>query len=121
MRVLVVEDDSLLRTLWIEVFSAAGHDVAGAATVAEARLRLLARAWDVVVLDLHLGSESGLSVAMLATYGNPDCRVIMITGSTLFARGEIFEMAPTVATVLRKPVAIHELLAVSEHMPAAAG
>jgi DNA-binding response OmpR family regulator len=121
VRVLVVEDESFLRNLWIEVFSAAGHDVVGAATVEDARTRLLARGWDVVVLDLHLGSESGLAVAMLATYGNPDCRVIMITGSTLFARGEIFEMAPTVATVLRKPVPIEELLAVSEHIPASVG
>ena len=121
MRVLVVEDDTLLRELWIEVFGSAGHDVAGAATVADARVRLLSRSWDVVVLDLHLGSESGLAVAMLATYGNPDCRVIMITGSTLFARGEIFAMAPTVSTVLRKPVPVDELLAVSEHVPAASG
>jgi hypothetical protein len=40
----------------------------------------------------------------------------MITGSSLFARGEIFAMAPAVATVLRKPVPIEELLAVSEHL-----
>ena len=116
MRVLVVEDDAVLRELWIEVFSSAGHEVAGVSNVADARVRLLARSWDVVVLDLHLGSDSGLSLAMLATYSNPDARVIMITGSSLFARGEIFEMAPAVATVLRKPVPIEELLAVSEHL-----
>ena len=121
MRVRVVEDDPLLRELWIEVFGSAGHDAAGAATAADARIRLLSRSWDVVVLDLHLGSESGLAVAALATFGNPDCRVIGITGSTLFARGEIFEMAPTVSTVLRRPVPIDELLAVSEQVPAAWG
>jgi DNA-binding NtrC family response regulator len=116
VRVLVVEDDAVLRELWIEVFTGAGHEVVGVSNVADARVRLLARSWDVVVLDLHLGSESGLSLALLATYSNPEARVIMITGSSLFARGEIFAMAPAVATVLRKPVPIEELLAVSEHL-----
>jgi DNA-binding NtrC family response regulator len=115
VRVLVVEDDAVLRELWIEVFRAAGHEVTGMQSVGEARASLLARRYDVAVLDLHLGSESGLTVATLAAYSNPDCKVIMITGSSLFANGELFEMAPTVSTVLRKPVAIEELLAVSEH------
>jgi two-component system response regulator RegA len=115
VRVLVVEDDAVLRKLWIEVFRAAGHDVAGADSVGDARARLLARRCDVAVIDLHLGSESGLAVAMLAAFANPDCRVIMVTGSSLFANGELFDMAPTVSTVLRKPIAIEELLAVAEH------
>jgi CheY-like chemotaxis protein len=115
LRVLVVEDDPVLRDLWVEVFTAAGHDVTAVDSVGEARTRLLARRFDVAVLDLHLGSESGLSVAMFAAYANPDCKVIMITGSSLFANGELFDMAPSVSTVLRKPVAIDELLAVTEH------
>ncbi len=115
MRVLVVEDDAVLRDLWIEVFTGAGHEAAGVDSVGEARTRLLARRYDVAVLDLHLGSESGLSVAMFAAYANPDCKVIMITGSSLFANGELFDMAPTVSNVLRKPVSNDELLAVSEH------
>lgn len=115
MRILVVEDDAVLRDLWVEVFSEAGHDVAGVESVGDARTTLLARRYDVAVLDLHLGSESGLSVATLAAYTNPDCKVIVITGSPLFANGELFEMAPAVSAVLRKPVAIDELLAVSEH------
>lgn len=120
MRVLVVEDDAVLNRLWIEVFREAGHEVDGVECASEARASLLARGCDVAVIDLHLGSDSGLAVAMLATYANPDCRVIMITGSSLFANGELFEMAPTVSTVLRKPVAIDELLAVSEHRPVTA-
>jgi hypothetical protein len=95
--------------------AAAGHDVAGAATVAEARVTpACTRVWDVVVLDLHLGSPKAACRSRCSPpTANPDCRVIMITGSTLFARGEIFEMAPAVATVLRKPVPIDELLAFS--------
>ncbi len=115
MKVLVVEDDAALRELWLDVFARAGHHADGSANARRAREILLTRSYDVVVLDLHLGNESGLSVALLATYVNPDCRVVIITGSSLFAKGELFEMAPSVTTVLRKPVPINELLAVAEH------
>jgi DNA-binding NtrC family response regulator len=115
LKVLVVEDDASLRRLWEEVLSGAGHMVTTSADAASAREALLARPYDVVVLDLNLGDDRGLSVALLATYYNPECKVVMITGSSLFAKGEIFEIAPSVSTVLRKPVAIEELLAVSEH------
>ncbi|MGI1661076.1 response regulator [Palleronia sp. KMU-117] len=115
MKVLVVEDEDILRSLWVEVFEGAGHVVHAAADATGARLLLMGGSYDVVVLDLHLGEESGLSVATLATYANPDCKVVMITGSGLFAKGELFEIAPSVAAVLRKPVGIDELLAISEH------
>ncbi len=115
LRVLVVEDDDNLRALWGEVFAQAGHDCDEIGDAATARAQLLREAYDAIVLDLYLGDESGLSVATLATYANPDCRVIVITGSALFPRGELFGISPAVASVLRKPVDIGELLAVSEY------
>lgn len=115
MKVLVVEDDDILRSLWVEVFGNAGHDVFEASDAAGARTCLHTHSVDVAVLDLNLGEESGLSVATLAAYVNPDCKVVVITGSHLFANGELFEIAPSVASVLRKPVGVEELLAVSEH------
>lgn len=115
MKVLVVEDDHLLLALMNEVFAGAGHDTDCAHSAAEARQRLMASNYDVVVLDLHLGDDTGLSVATLSTYCNPQCRVIVVTGSGMFAKGEIFEVSPSISKILRKPVAIDELLAVSEH------
>lgn len=115
MKILVVDDDLALRRLWTEVFSEAGHETLNAADAGTARELIMTHRFDVIVLDLHLGNESGLSVALLANYYNPDCNVIMITGSALFPKGELFEMVPSLSTVLRKPVAIDELLAVTEH------
>ena len=120
MKVLVAEDDRQLLGLWLEVFSDAGHEVQGAMTAREARTALLTGEFDVAILDLWLGVDSGLSIATMASYANPDCKIILITGSNLFARGELFELAPSIGTVLRKPVPIAELLAVSEHSEAIA-
>jgi DNA-binding NtrC family response regulator len=112
LRVLAVE--AVLRDLWIEIFREAGHEVAGAESAGDARSNPFARRYDAAVLDLHPASQSWLSVETVAAYTNPDCKVIMIAGSALFANSALFDMAPAVSTVLRKPVPLEELLAVSE-------
>ena len=115
MNVLVVEDGEALRDLWITVLTDAGHDAVGAAGPSEARRILLTRRMDAVLLDLNLGTESGLSVTTMATWQNPDCIVIVVTGSQLFPRGELFAMDPSIVSVLRKPVAPRDLIAMVEH------
>ena len=119
MRVLVVDDDASLRALWKTVFEMAGHEATCASSACAARRDLLERSYDLVLLDLFLGDDSGLSVATAAAYANPNCRVIVVTGSALFPHGELFTIAPSVSAVLRKPVSIDDLLAVSEHEVAA--
>jgi DNA-binding response OmpR family regulator len=113
---LVVEDNDGLRNLVAEVFNSAGHTTDTAASASAARHELLTKSYDVVVLDLYLGDESGLSIANLVAYSNPDCQIVLVTGSGMFAKGEIFEIAPSVSKILRKPVRVEELLAVSEHV-----
>ena len=115
MRTLIVEDDALLGGIWHEVLVDAGHEAIVVDEAGCARKLLLTHAFDAVVLDLMLGEDSGLSVAALANYANPDCCVVVVTGSALFARGELFGMAPNITSVLRKPVSIFELLAVIEY------
>lgn len=115
MRTLVVDDDPTICNLWHDVLNDEGHDVTVFHRAEDARKALLTRRFDAVVLDLCLGEDSGLSVAALATYTNPDCRVVMVTGSSLFARGELFAMAPNISAVLRKPVSISELAAILEY------
>lgn len=115
MRVLVVDDDARTRDLWVAVVEGAGHDAVEASDASSARRRLLVQRFDLVLLDLNLGAESGLSVATLASYANPRCRVIVITGSQLFPRGELFAMDPSIVTVMRKPVDLRELAAMCAH------
>lgn len=111
---MIVEDDAVLVQVWRRLLDEAGHEATIVSNAETARKRLLASPYDVVVLDLFVGEESGLSVAAMASYSNPDCRVIVVTGSQLFARGELFAMTPNIATVMRKPVSFFELLAVME-------
>ncbi|MEL6167874.1 MAG: response regulator [Pseudomonadota bacterium] len=119
MQILIVEDDDGLRQFLTEVFEGAGHEVTGANGAAAARKALLTGAVDVMVTDLFLGADSGLPLATLAMFTNPDCKIIVITGTHVFPNGELFEIEPSVWKVMRKPVAVDELLALSEHAAAA--
>lgn len=115
MRILIVEDDTLLGRLWTLALRKGGHDAVHVGSASAARKSLMVRPADMIVLDLNLGSEGGLTLATLAGYVNPHCRVIVVTGTQLFPRGELFSINHSIAAVMRKPVDLREMLAMVEH------
>ena len=77
--VLVVDDDASIRMLCRLNLELDGWDVREAATIREARERL--EGVDVVVLDVHLGSGSGIELLHELRHKWPDVKVAMLTGS----------------------------------------
>ncbi|MEL6205492.1 MAG: response regulator [Pseudomonadota bacterium] len=116
MNVLVVEDDPNLRQLWGMVIEKAGHRADLVAEPAEARTRLERHPYDLMLLDLRLNGEDALPLAEVAANAHPDCRVVVVTGTSLYRRGEIFAETPSVAAVLRKPVDIEDIMAICSHV-----
>ncbi len=116
LKVLVVEDDPNLRALWGAVIQRAGHAARQVETEPAARELLMSEAFDVVLLDLFLGETDAVSVASFASYLNPACKVVVITGTSLYSKGELFEMAPSVWAVMRKPVDIEDIMALCDHV-----
>ena len=115
MDILIVEDDAMLGRLWMLALRKGGHDAVHVRSASEARKSLLVRPADMIILDLNLGSESGLTLATLAGYVNPECRVIVVTGTQLFPHGELFSLDRSIAAIMRKPVDLNEMLAMVEH------
>ncbi|MEO9382630.1 ATP-binding response regulator [Chromobacterium phragmitis] len=64
--VLVVEDDDEIRATVAELLSQDGYQVACAATLSQASDCLLQRRFDVLLLDMQLGGDSGYQLAELA-------------------------------------------------------
>jgi DNA-binding NtrC family response regulator len=118
LRVLVVEDDPNLRALWGAVIERAGHKARLVETEPAARDMLMTEPFDLVLLDLFLGETDGASVANFATHLNPSCKVVVVTGTSLYPNGELFAMAPSVWAVMRKPVDIEDIMALCEHIAA---
>lgn len=85
--ILVVDDDSRLRSLLHRYLSENGFRVTGASDASEARQRLLALAFDLIVLDVMMPGETGLEltadlrrtervpILLLTAMGEPEDRI----------------------------------------------
>jgi DNA-binding NtrC family response regulator len=81
LRVLVVEDEALIRWAVNETLTRAGHQVREASDAASAMrvLREAPTAIDVVLLDLRLPDSSDLGLLSRIRQMSPDCAVVMMT------------------------------------------
>jgi two-component system, OmpR family, response regulator len=103
-RVLVVDDDADVLSLLEEVFQSRAWKVTGAGSAARARERLDATRYDLVVIDLTMPGEGGLSLAEHAAARG--LAVLVISGDTL----KLSTMAPLRFRVLQKPFRIDDFM-----------
>jgi CheY-like chemotaxis protein len=62
MKVLLVDDDALLRDMYVTKFTEAGHEAEAAESGERALARLKERAFDVVLLDMVMPGLTGLEL-----------------------------------------------------------
>ncbi len=79
LRLLIVEDDEVLRPTLVKRFAKLGMQVAGAGTVAEAMTLAGQRRFDVALLDLHLPDASGIDLLSQLKERQPELEAIMLT------------------------------------------
>jgi two-component system KDP operon response regulator KdpE len=79
--VLVVDDDPPIRFLCRVNLELEGWTVCEAATIAHAREKLADPEIDVVLLDVHLGRESGVDFLAEVREQHPGLPVVLLTGS----------------------------------------
>jgi PAS domain S-box-containing protein len=102
LRILLVEDDALIRFSTAEMLAALGHSVEEAGDGAAALETLEKGDFDVIVTDLALPGMSGEELAALAAKERPALRVVFATGYELSARAAGPD-AVQGAVVLQKP------------------
>src|SRR5437879_3722737 len=109
-RVLLVEDDVLIRTLVVEALEDAGYQVIEAASGDEASKKLNeANGFHLLLTDLQMpGSLDGIAVARRARELHADIPVIYMTGRPDMLR----RLGPLDSrqTVLLKPCALSQIL-----------
>lgn len=85
-KVLVVDDDTLMRELLKAILKAEGFHVVGEARDGQAAISLLGRLNpDVVCLDVNMPGMSGLEVLKAIQSAAPQTKVVMITGDASMA------------------------------------
>jgi DNA-binding NtrC family response regulator len=100
--VLVVDDDPSLRLLCRVNLELEGYGVVEAGTIGEAERALDNGGVDVVLLDLHLGNEQGMSLVPKIEERGLSSSLALLTGSP-------GSRLPEDAEVIPKPFAIDQL------------
>lgn len=108
-RILVVEDDAEIRTLWADALTQAAHVVDIAGDGVQAIKQIGSQRYDIILFDLFLPRLSGLEAIKLIRRTEPDLSILAITGGVESDLTQQVRSAG-VADVLYKPVELAELL-----------
>ena len=121
LRVLIVDDEPLIRWSLAETLSDGGHGVTEAGD-GETALRLLAAGseFDVIVLDYRLPDSNSLSLLSSVRQAAPASAIILMTA---FGSPEIVEGALRLGAyqVVPKPFEVHEMAALVQRAYASLG
>lgn len=106
-RVLVVEDDEILRWLMSEAVVALGHRVTQCANASDALHELgAAHPFDLVITDVHMpGPVDGLGLAQEIWSTHPEIPIIIVSGNTVIPPGFL----PGNARFIKKPCTLDVL------------
>ena len=79
-RLLIVDDEDLIRRMLVRLLKRIGHDVEQAESAIAAKARLELEAFDLVLTDVNMPGESGLDLVRHVLANFPDTAAVMVTG-----------------------------------------
>lgn len=109
-RVLLIEDDDIAREVTAALLTGLGHHVVTASTSAAARAAAAAGRFDLALIDMQLGSESGQALAGELAPQLPGVPLLALTADAL-AEARVMAGATALSGVLIKPLAVPDGLA----------
>ncbi|NPE09028.1 MAG: response regulator [Asgard group archaeon] len=110
LKIMIVEDDPLIRQLYEQVLSQKGYQViCVAADGAEAiqLYRKLEEKPDLIILDFRMPKKNGLEVSQEILDYNSSTDILMISGDPILDRKAVISRG---LNVMQKPVNINALL-----------
>jgi DNA-binding NtrC family response regulator len=110
-RILVIDDDKALHSVFTRILRKEGYDVETAETGAEALNKIKNGSFDVALIDVKLPDISGLDLLPLLKKTAPAMVKIMITGCSVYdCKMEALQLGAD--EFLRKPIPPPDLLRV---------
>ena len=105
-RIVVVDDESIIRSLFEVLLERRGHTVTTAATVAEGRAACGTSPPDVVIVDMFMPDGSGVDLIRSLRELCPQARIIAVTGGGTWEGFDVLTRAKDAGAdiTLRKPV-----------------
>lgn len=110
-RILLIEDDEMLRTCLRDLLEFAGHEVVEAADGQEGLDRFQTGPVDLVVTDLVMPKREGLSLILEVRQDYPKTKIIAISGGGRIGKHQLLEVAKSYGAdrTLLKPFKPKEL------------
>ena len=110
VKVLVVDDDSLVRDLLCEILTEEGYSASGVSNGIEALEKLEAGRFDLVISDVEMPEMTGIELAreMRSISSVP---LILMSGNATYDKKEILALADY---FLLKPFEFNDLLSIVE-------
>jgi CheY-like chemotaxis protein len=114
MRILVVDDEPMVRFLLVRFLEEEGHTVDEAADGADALEQLNRRAYDLLITDVHMPRMSGIDlVRAVRRQGNRIPLIVMDSYPDLFMESEVGAEA---FALLAKPFDLSEVRRVLQRL-----
>ncbi len=115
MRVLIVETNADLAEVWARSLERQGAVVTRADGEDQAISAVNQDTFDVIVMNIELGSGNALTVADYAGFRLPNARVIFVTNSSFFSDGSIFQHASNAHACIPDQTPVDDLAALVEY------
>jgi len=111
-RILVIDDDDMVRSLLIRALTRGGHEASGASDGAEGVLYVQENPVDLVITDIFMPQQEGLATIMQLRRSRPGSRIIAISGGGARESLDVLPVAAALgaAKTLRKPFTPSEVL-----------
>ncbi|MBU4128987.1 response regulator [bacterium] len=110
-RILVADDEAVIRNLFKRILESKGHQVVTAKDGSEALDKIKEEPFDVIFLDIVMPGIGGLKACQTIERINPEVKIVMMTGYGTEVEEEIERSLKAGAyECLYKPFTIQELL-----------
>ena len=123
LRIVVVDDEKIIRTLLHEILSKAGHEVFVTGTADEALEIVKEKSPDILITDIFMPEKSGLELIVEVRKNFPSIKTIAISGDSISRAGgyrDCLKLASTLGCelIIEKPFTRNEVIEAIEKISA---
>ena len=118
MKILVIDDDHLVRLTLSRVLTHSGHEVVTAADGNRGMTQLHAERPDVVITDIIMPEQEGFQTIVMIRRDYPEMKIIAISGGQRQGNHNVLAIAASLGAdeVIAKPFEPADLLAALERL-----
>ena len=112
MKILLIDDDVMLRRTVARVLQSAGHDVTTAQDGLDGMRMFHKTRPDLVITDIYMPRQEGFETILALRRENPSLGIIAISGGSMTGSREMLDIAGNIGanSILEKPFTMAELL-----------